>query len=193
MSVVLLKGQKLSLNKDNPDLKKFSVTIEWKLDKEPTENILFDLDISAFLLTASGKVEDPKDFVFYGNLKHPSGSVILNDNIKRIGDSQSITVKLDLSLVPSSIMRISFTATIYEAEVRRQSFSKISEAAISIKDDFSNKEILRYQLAERYNVETAVVFGEIYRNNKEWKFNTIGGGFTGGLAALCRNYGVEVD
>ena len=193
MSVFLLKGQKLSLNKDNPDLKKFSVTIEWKLDKEPTENILFDLDISAFLLTASGKVEDPKDFVFYGNLKHPSGSVILNDNIKRIGDSQSITVKLDLSLVPSSIMRISFTATIYEAEVRRQSFSKISEAAISIKDDFSNKEILRYQLAERYNVETAVVFGEIYRNNKEWKFNTIGGGFTGGLAALCRNYGVEVD
>ncbi len=193
MSVVLLKGQKLSLNKDNPDLKKFSVTIEWKLDKEPTENVLLDLDISAFLLTASGKVEDPKDFVFYGNLKHPSGSVILNDNIKRIGDSQSITVKLDLSLVPSSIMRISFTATIYEAEVRRQSFSKISEAAISIKDDFSNKEILRYQLAERYNVETAVVFGEIYRNNKEWKFNTIGGGFTGGLAALCRNYGVEVD
>jgi len=193
MSVVLLKGQKLSLNKDNPDLKKFSVTIEWKLDKEPTENVLLDLDISAFLLTASGKVEDPKDFVFYGNLKHPSGSVILNDNIKRIGDFQSITVKLDLSLVPSSIMRISFTATIYEAEVRRQSFSKISEAAISIKDDFSNKEILRYQLAERYNVETAVVFGEIYRNNKEWKFNTIGGGFTGGLAALCRNYGVEVD
>lgn len=193
MSVVLLKGQKLSLNKDNPDLKKFSVTIEWKLDKEPTENVLLDLDISAFLLTASGKVEDPKDFVFYGNLKHPSGSVILNDNIKRIGDSQSITVKLDLSLVPSSIMRISFTATIYEAEVRRQSFSKISEAAIPIKDDFSNKEILRYQLAERYNVETAVVFGEIYRNNKEWKFNTIGGGFTGGLAALCRNYGVEVD
>jgi len=193
MTVVLLKGQKLSLNKGNPDLKNISVTIEWKLGAEHNRNVLLDLDISAFMLTATGKVEGPKDFVFYGNLKHPSGAVILNNNVKRKGNYQSLTVKLNLSTIPKNVMRIAFTATIYEAKVRKQSFAEISEAAVKIHDDSKNQEIVRYSLSEKYNVEDAVVFGEIYRNNNEWKFNSIGSGFMGGLAALCGHYGVEVD
>lgn len=192
MSVNLLKGQKLSLNKGNPNLNTINVTLGWQLDSALSGHGVLDLDVSAFLLTASGKVEGPKDFVFYGNLKHPSGAVILNNNVTKSGNMNNVKVKLDLSVIPQNVMRIAFTATIYEAETRKQSFKAVSSAFISIHDEKANNEFLRYNLADKFNVETAVVFGEIYRNNNEWKFNAMGSGFTGGLAALCGTYGVEV-
>lgn len=191
MAVNLLKGQKISLNKENPNLKNIDVTLGWRLESVRTGDVLFDVDVSAFLLTATGKVEGPKDFVFYGNLRHPSGAVLLMNNTRSFNDF-NVRVKVDLGLIPPTVMRIAFTATIYEAEARQQSFSQVKDAFIRISDEQSNNEILRYNLNERFGAESAVVFGEIYRNNNEWKFNAMGNGYAGGLAALCGSYGVEV-
>lgn len=191
MAVSLLKGQKISLNKENQNLKNVDVTLGWRIENMRTGDVMFDVDVSAFLLTSTGKVEGPKDFVFYGNLRHPSGAVLLMNAVRNIND-YIVKVKLDLSLIPPNVMRIAFTATIYEAEARKQSFARVNDAFIKISDEKSNAEILRYNLAERFTNESAVVFGEIYRNNNEWKFNAMGNGCQGGLAALCGNYGVEV-
>lgn len=192
MSVNLLKGQKISLNKGDPNVKNLDVTLGWRLDSVRTGDVLLDLDVSAFLLTAAGKVEGAKDFVFYGNLRHLSGAVVLMNNATRSFNDYNVKVKVDLSLIPQNVMRIAFTATIYEAEARHQSFAQVRDAFIRISDEQTNNEFFRYNLAEMFNYETAVVFGELYRNNDEWKFNAMGNGYTGGLAALCGSYGVEV-
>ncbi|MBQ2116663.1 MAG: TerD family protein, partial [Lachnospiraceae bacterium] len=96
------------------------------------------------------------------------------------------------SLVPPTVTRIAFTCTIYEAEKRHQNFGQVSNAFIRIYNEENGEELLRYDLGEDFSIETAVVFGEVYRNGEEWKFNAIGSGYQGGLAALCANYGVEV-
>ena len=191
MAVNLLKGQKISLNKGNPNLKNIDVTLGWRLESGKGEP-LPDLDVSVFLLNATGKVGGPKDFVFYGNLMHPSGAVALSNNTSRNFNDYNVRVKVDLGMIPTSIMRVAFTVTIYEAELRKQSFSQVNDAFIRISEEQSNNEILRYNITERFSAESAVVFGEIYRNNDEWKFKAMGNGFTGGLAALCGSYGVEV-
>lgn len=191
MAVNLLRGQKLSLNKGNPGLKNIDVTLGWRIDAAKTTGTPPDLDVSVFLLTAAGKVGGPKDFVFYGNMKHPSGAVVLSNAVNG-SNGYSVRVKLDLGLIPTSVMRIAFTVTIYEAETRKQSFSQVKDAFIGIGIEQPDSEILRYNLSENFALESAVVFGEIYRNNDEWKFNAMGSGYTGGLASLCGSYGVEV-
>jgi len=193
MPVNLTKGQKVNLTKGNPGLKKVMVGLGWDVNKFDTGGD-FDLDTSAFLLNESGKVSKSDDFVFYGNLKHTSGSVEhMGDNLTGLGDGDDEQIKVDLSLVPSSVSKIAFTATIYEADKRRQNFGQVNNAYIRIFDELKNEEILRYDLGEDFSIETAVVFGELYRNNGEWKFNAIGNGFQGGLAALCSDYGVETE
>ena len=192
MSVNLTKGQKVSLTKGNPGLKKIFVGLGWDVNSFDT-GADFDLDASAFLLTASGKVGQSTDFVFYGNLNHPSGAVThTGDNLTGEGEGDDEAIMVDLSLVPENIMKIAFTATIYDAEARRQTFGQVNNAYIRIYDEVTGQEILRYDLGEDFSVETAVVFGELYRNNGEWKFNAIGSGYQGGLAALCGSYGVDV-
>ena len=106
------------------------------------------------------------------------------------GDDEQIMI--DLSKVPADVQKIAFTATIYEAEERRQNFGQVSNAYIRVMDSVNNKELIRYDLGEDFSIETAVVVGELYRNGSEWKFNAIGSGFEGGLAALCGNYGIAV-
>ena len=130
--------------------------------------------------------------MFYGNLMHPSGAVVLSNNTSRNYNDYNVRVKVDLGIIPASIMRVAFTVTIYEAELRKQSFAQVNDAFIRISEEQSNNEILRYNITDRFSAESAVVFGEIYRNNDEWKFNAMGNGYTGSLAALCGNYGVEV-
>jgi len=193
MPVNLTKGQKVSLTKGNPGLKKVVVGLGWDINKFDTGGD-FDLDTSAFLLSDSGKVSKSDDFVFYGNLKHSSGSVEhMGDNLTGSGDGDDEQIKVDLSLVPPSVSKIAFTATIYEADKRKQNFGQVNNAYIRIYDELKNEEILRYDLGEDFSIETAIVFGELYRNNGEWKFNAIGNGFQGGLAALCSDYGVETE
>lgn len=193
MPVSLQKGQKVSLTKGNPGLTKVVVGLGWDVNQFDTGGE-FDLDTAAFLLTDSGKVSDSKDFVFYGNLSHPSGAVQhLGDNLTGAGDGDDEQIKIDLSKVPASVSKIAFTVTIYEAEQRRQNFGQINNAFIRIYNEETGEELLRYDLGEDFSIETAAVFGELYKNGDEWKFNAIGSGYQGGLAALCANYGVDVE
>lgn len=193
MGVCLTKGQKVSLSKGNPGLKDVVVGLGWDVNRYDTGGD-FDLDAAAFLLAENGRVTRNEDFVFYGNLQHPSGAVThLGDNLTGAGDGDDEQIVIDLSLVPAAITKIAFTVTIYEAEVRRQNFGQVSNAFIRIYNKATGEELLRYDLGEDFSIETAAVFGELYNHNGEWKFNAIGSGYQGGLAALCGNYGVDVD
>lgn len=192
MAVSLSKGQKVDLTKGNPGLSKIIVGLGWDTNKYDG-GADFDLDAAAFLLAANGKVASDSDFVFYGNLKHSSGGVEhMGDNLTGEGDGDDEQIKVNLAAVPASVDKIGFTVTIYEAESRKQNFGQVSNAYIRIVDETANAELIRYDLGEDFSVETAVVVGELYRNNGEWKFNAIGSGFQGGLKALCQNYGVNV-
>ncbi len=192
MPVNLQKGQKVSLTKGNPGLSKVVVGLGWDVNQFDTGGD-FDLDAAAFLQTDAGKVSSQDDFVFYGNLKHPSGAVEhLGDNLTGAGDGDDEQIKVNLSMVPADISKIAFTVTIYEAEQRRQNFGQVNTAFILIYNEETGEELLRYDLGEDFSIETAAVFGELYKNGNEWKFNAIGCGYQGGLAALCANYGVEV-
>ena len=193
MSVCLSKGQKISLTKDNPGLKNIMVGLGWDINRYDTGGD-FDLDAAAFMLTVEGVCPSEKEFIFYGNLKHSSGSVEhMGDNLTGAGEGDDEQIQIDLSLVPAEIERIAFTVTIYDAENRRQNFGQVSNAFIRIVDMSNGTEMIRYDLAEDFSSETAVVGGELYRNNSEWKFNAIGSGFQGGLAALCSNYGINAQ
>ncbi len=193
MPISLQKGQKVSLTKDNPGLSRVVVGLGWDVNQFDTGGS-FDLDSAAFLLTDSGKVASSSDFVFYGNLNHSSGSVQhMGDNLTGEGDGDDEQIKVELSLVPANIQKIVFSATIYEAETRQQNFGQVNNAFIRIYNEDSGEEMLRYDLGEDFSIETAVVFGELYRHGSEWKFNAIGSGYQGGLAALCANYGVDVE
>ena len=192
MAVSLTKGQKVDLTKGNPGLSKLLIGLGWDTNKYDGGSA-FDLDAAAFLLTGSGKVDSDGDFVFYGNLKHASGSVEhMGDNLTGEGEGDDEQIKVNLSAVPASVEKIDFTVTIYEAEERRQNFGQVSNAFIRVVDESTGTELIRYDLGEDFSIETAVVVGELYRNNGEWKFNAIGSGFQGGLHALCQNYGVNV-
>ena len=191
MAVCLKKGQKVDLTKSNPGLKKITVGLGWDVNRYDGPE--FDLDASAFLLEAGGRVGSDGDFVFYSAAKHASGSVIYaGDNRTGEGEGDDEQIFVDLSLVPSNIEKIAFTVTIYDAAERRQNFGQVSNAYVRIIDDATGAELVRYDLEEDFSIETAVVVGELYRHSGEWKFNAVGSGFQGGLEALCRNFGVNV-
>ena len=191
MSVSLSKGQKVSLTKERPGLKNIMVGLGWDLNA--FDGADFDLDASAFMLGANGKCPSDQDFIFHNNKKHQSGSVeSLGDNRTGAGDGDDEQIIVDLSKVPANIEKIAFTCTIYEADARRQNFGQVSNSYIRIVDQSNGEEIVRYDLGEDFSIETAIVVGEIYKNNGEWKFNAIGSGFQGGLAALCNHFGIDV-
>lgn len=191
MAVSLTKGQKVDLTKGNPGLSKIIVGLGWDTNKYDG-GADFDLDAAAFLLNAEGKVTSDGDFVFYRNLKHTSGAVEhLGDNLTGEGDGDDEQIKINLKDVPAAIEKIDLTVTIYEADTRNQNFGQVSNAYIRIVEESTGRELIRYDLGEDFSVETAVVVGEFYRYKGEWKFNAIGGGFRGGLEALCNNYGVR--
>ena len=192
MAISLRKGQKVDLTKGNPSLKHLIVGLGWDTNKYDG-GFDFDLDASAFLLGANGKVTSDSDFVFFNNLRHSSGSVQhMVDNLTGEGEGDDEVIKVDLSKVPANIDKIDFTVTIYDADKRKQNFGQVSNAYIHVMDEDNHKEVIRYDLGEDFSVETAVIVGELYRHNGEWKFNALGSGFAGGLEALGKNYGVNV-
>lgn len=193
MAISLSKGQKVDLTKTNPGLTKIIVGLGWDTNKYDGGSD-FDLDATAFLCGDNGRVGDSeKDIVFYNNTKHISGAVEhTGDNKTGSGEGDDEVIKVDLALVPQNISRIAFTVTIFEADQRKQNFGQVSNAYIHILDQVTGQEIIRYDLGEDFSIETAVVVGELYRHNGEWKFNAIGSGFQGGLYALCQNFGVNV-
>ena len=192
MPINLQKGQKVDLTKGNPSLKNIMVGLGWDVNAFDS-GADFDLDAAAFMVGENGKCPTEREFIFYGNLEHNSGAVKhMGDNLTGGGDGDDEQIEVDLTIIPANVSRVVFTVTIYDAELRRQNFGQVSNAFIRIVDTATGSELIRYDLGEDFSIETAVVVGEMYRHNGEWKFNAIGSGFQGGLAALCGHYGIEV-
>ena len=193
MAVNLSKGQRVSLDKG---MTMALVGLGWDVNQYDG-GADFDLDGSAFLLGANGKVRKDEDFIFYGNLDSPDGSVHhTGDNLTGDGEGDDEQI-LDFTKVPPDVDKIAITVTIYEAQVRKQNFGQVSNAYVRVArmanaQDMQGTEVLRFDLMEEFSVETALVVCEIYRHNGEWKFNAVGAGYQGGLEALCRAYGVNV-
>ncbi|MEX5285870.1 TerD family protein [Selenomonas sputigena] len=194
MAVNLSKGQRVSLDKG---MKMALIGLGWDVNKYDG-GADFDLDASAFLLGANEKVRRDEDFIFYGNLDSTDGSVHhTGDNRTGEGEGDDEVLIIDFSKVPPDISKIAITVTIYEAQERGQNFGQVSNAYVRVArmanaQDMTGAEVLRFDLMEEFSVETALVVCEIYRHGDEWKFNAVGAGYSGGLAALCRAYGVNV-
>ncbi|MBA5809127.1 TerD family protein [Morganella morganii] len=192
MSVSLSKGGNVSLSKTAPSMKNVLIGLGW--DVRSTDGQDFDLDASAFLLTAAGKVRGDADFIFYNNLRSTDGSVThTGDNRtgQGDGDDESLIIKLDM--IPAEIDKIVFVVTIHDAQTRRQSFGLVSGAFIRLVNDDTNTEIARYDLTEDASTETAMLFGELYRHGTEWKFRAVGQGYAGGLSSVCAQYGISAS
>ncbi|MDR2032036.1 MAG: TerD family protein [Azoarcus sp.] len=191
MAISLQKGGNVNLSKEAPEMKKMTVGLGW--DVRATDGDGFDLDASAFLLNGAGKVRSDADFIFYNQSKSPDGSVQHGgDNRTGAGEGDDESIDIQLDKVPADIEKISICVTIHDAEARRQNFGMVSKAYVRCINADSNTEVARFDLSEDASVETAMIFGEVYRNNGEWKFKAIGQGFAGGLGPLAKNYGVNV-
>lgn len=191
MPINLSKGQKVDLTKSNPGLKNIIAGLGWDVNAFDSGSD-FDLDASVFMCGANGKCPTDKEFIFYSNPEHTSGAVkYMGDNLTGEGDGDDEQIHIDLANIPANIEKIAFTVTIYDSEERRQNFGQVSNAFIRIVDESNNTELIRYDLGEDFSIETAVIVGELYKHNNEWKFNAIGSGFQGGLAALCNYFGIE--
>ncbi len=191
MALSLEKGGNLSLDKVAPGLKKIVLGLGW--DARATDGAEFDLDASAFMLNADGKVRSGADFIFYNQMRSPEGAVEhTGDNRTGAGDGDDESIKVDLSMVPQDIQKIAFTVTIHDAEQRRQNFGQVSNAFIRVVNTENNNEVVRFDLAEDASTEAAMVFGELYRNGGEWKFRAVGQGYNGGLKAMCAQFGLNI-
>lgn len=196
MAVSLSKGGKVSLAKVAADAGVSSLTnvvvgLGWDVQRYDGGQD-FDLDAAAFMLGASGKVRTDSDFIFYNN-KVGQGVEHTGDNRTGAGDGDDEQIKVDLTAVPADVEKIAFTVTIDQADVRNQNFGMVENAYIHIADAATGTDLIRYDLGEDFSVETAIVVAELYRHNGEWKFNAVGSGFAGGLAALCGNFGINVE
>lgn len=192
MVIQLSKGQRIDLTKSDPGIKKIIIGLGWDV-KQFDGGQDFDLDASVFLLGANGKCRSELDFIFYNNLQSSDGSVVhTGDNRTGEGEGDDEQIKVDLSRVPTDIDRIAITVTIHDAEARRQNFGQIANAFVRLVNEETNNEVLNFDLGEDFSVETAVVFCELYRSGQDWKFNAIGSGYQGGLAALVNAYGLSV-
>lgn len=191
MALSLQKGGNISLSKQDANLQRILVGLGW--DPRSTDGQAFDLDASAFLLTAGGRVRGDHDFIFYNQLRSAEGSVEhTGDNRTGVGDGDDESIRVDLTKVPADIEKIAVAVTIDQADARRQNFGQVGGAFIRILNEDNGQELTRYDLGEDFSTETAVIFGEIYRHGGEWKFRAVGQGFAGGLGPMARNYGVNV-
>ncbi|ANY65322.1 chemical-damaging agent resistance protein C [Paenibacillus sp. BIHB 4019] len=191
MAINLSKGQKVDLTKSNPGLSKILVGLGWDTNKYDGGG-QFDLDVSVFLLAASGKVEGEKNFVFYNNTSNENGSVVhTGDNRTGEGDGDDEQIKVELAAVPANVEKVAFAITIYDAEARNQNFGQVSNAYIRIVNEASSEELIKFDLGEDFSIETGVVVGELYRHSGEWKFSAIGSGYKDGLGGLARDYGLN--
>lgn len=191
MAISLNKGGNLSLSKTDPTLTRLLIGLGW--DERATSGSEFDLDASVFLLNNMGKVRGDHDFIFYNQLKSDNGAVEhTGDNRSGAGDGDDEVIKVNLSQVPTDIEKIAVTVTIHDAQARNQNFGQVSNAFIRVVNEETGAEVVRFDLAEDYSIETAMVFGEVYKHNGEWKFRAVGQGYAGGLAAMCQQYGVNI-
>jgi len=191
MSLTLTKGGNLSLSKAAPTMTTAQIGLGWEV--RATDGQPFDLDASAFLLDAGGRVRSDGDMVFYNQLKSLCGAVVhQGDNRNGQGDGDDEVLTVDLARAPTEVQRIVFAVTIHDAAERRQTFGQVRGAYIRVCDARTKQEVARYDLVEDAANETALVFGEIYRHGPEWKFRAVGQGFAGGLGPLARSFGMRI-
>ncbi|MED7952512.1 TerD family protein [Streptomyces sp. BE20] len=191
MGVSLAKGGNVSLTKEAPGLTAVIVGLGW--DVRTTTGADYDLDASALLCNAVGKVLSDGHFVFFNNLRSPDGSVEHSgDNLTGGGDGDDEQIKVDLATVPAEVAKVVFPVSIYDADARHQSFGQVRNAFIRVVNQANGQEIARYDLTEDASTETAMVFGELYRSGAEWKFRAIGQGYASGLRGIATDYGVNV-
>ncbi|MEK8212658.1 MULTISPECIES: TerD family protein [unclassified Paenibacillus] len=190
MTFDLIKGQKCNLTKDEPLLTRIIVGMGWHNTRSEVE-----VDFSAFLLTPAQTVSKDDDLIFYGNpsAANQSVAVLLSDKRAYAGLTDNTQIAVELRQIPTDYERIAFALTIYEGEKRQQNFSLLDDAYLRIINAADGTELIRYRLGKAFSVETAIVAGEIYRYNNEWKFSAVGSGYAGGLAALCESYGIKVN
>ncbi|GAA0804572.1 TerD family protein [Spirilliplanes yamanashiensis] len=193
MGVSLAKGGNVSLTKQAGAAGLNAVTVGLGWDVRTTTGTDFDLDASAIAVKGDGKVQTDKHFVFYGNLTSPEGAIEhTGDNLTGQGDGDDEQIKVNLASMPQEIEKIAFPVSIYEAEQRSQSFGQVRNAFIRVVNQANGEELARYDLSEDASTETAMVFGELYRNNTEWKFRAIGQGYASGLRGIAQDFGVGV-
>ena len=191
MGVSLAKGGNVSLSKEAPGLTAVLVGLGW--DARSTTGSDFDLDASALLCTEAGKVVSDKHFVFFNNLTSPEGSVEhTGDNLTGEGEGDDEAIKVNLATVPAEVAKIVFPVSIYEGDNRGQSFGQVRNAFIRVVNQAGGAEIARYDLSEDASTETAMVFGELYRNGADWKFRAVGQGYAAGLRGIAQDFGVNV-
>jgi tellurium resistance protein TerD len=191
VAVRLSKGGNVSLTKEAPGLTAVRVGLGW--DLRTTTGDDFDLDASAIVAGPDGKVVSDKHFVFFNNLASPDGTVQhTGDNLTGEGEGDDEVINVNLAGLPAGSDKVVFLVSIYDADNRKQSFGQVQNAFIRVVNQADNNELARYDLSEDYSTETALVFGELYRNADEWKFRAIGQGYTSGLAGIAGDYGVTV-
>ena len=195
MSISLQKGQKVSLSKENAGLSKILIGLGWDEVQRKKKGLFapkpqeIDCDASALLLS-NGKLAGKEDVVFFGNLQHKSGGVLhMGDNLTGAGDGDDEQIVVDLARIPAQYDRIVLVVNIYQAVQRHQHFGLIENAFIRLVDARNNNEMCKYNLSENYSGMTAMIFGEVYRHNGEWKFNAIGQGTNDpGIGELIKRY-----
>ncbi len=191
MGVSLSKGGNVSLTKEAPGMTAVVVGLGW--DARTTTGEQFDLDASALMLGSTGKVPSDRHFVFFNNKTSPDGAVEhAGDNLTGAGEGDDETIKVDLAAVPGEVEKIVFAVSIYEGQARQQGFGQVRNAFIRVVDQAGGAEIARYDLTEDASSETAMLFGELYRNGGEWKFRAVGQGYSAGLAGIASDFGVGV-
>ncbi|MFD3594618.1 TerD family protein [Nocardia sp. NPDC058640] len=191
MSVTLAKGGNVSLSKQTDNLTKVAVGLGW--DVRTTTGADHDLDASALATGTNLKVLSDQHFIFYNNLRSPEGTIEhTGDNLTGEGDGDDEVINVDLAATPPTITNIFFPVSIHDAQARGQSFGQIRNAYIRVTDGNTGVELARYDLSEDASTETAMVFGELYRHNNEWKFRAVGQGYASGLAGIARDYGVNL-
>lgn len=191
MTVSLSKGGNVSLSKQAPGLTAVNVGLGW--DARTTTGTDFDLDASAIMLDAQGKVLSDKHFIFFNNTTSPDGSVVhTGDNVTGEGDGDDETISVDLARVPADVDRIVFPVSVYEGEKRAQGFGQVRNAFIRVVNATGGEELTRYDLSEDASTETAMLFGELYRSGVEWKFRAVGQGYSSGLTGIAKDFGVTV-
>ncbi|KIQ20028.1 TerD family protein [Rhodococcus sp. MEB064] len=191
MSVTLAKGGNVSLSKEAPSLTAVSIGLGW--DVRSTSGGAYDLDASAIALNPSHKVLSDEFFVFYNNLRSPDGAIEhTGDNRTGEGDGDDESIDIDLTALSPDVDSIVFPVSIHDADALRQNFGQVVNAFIRVVDKADGRELARFDLSEDASTETAMVFGELYRRNEEWKFRAIGQGYVSGLAGIARDYGINV-
>ncbi|MFF8959084.1 TerD family protein [Streptomyces sp. NPDC014894] len=191
MGVSLSKGGNVSLSKEAPGLSAVVVGLGW--DVRSTTGTDFDLDASALLVDAGGKVLSDQHFIFFNNLKSPDNSVEhTGDNLTGEGEGDDEQIKVNLAGVPAEAAKIVFPVSIHEGESRNQSFGQVRNAFIRVVNQAGGAELARYDLSEDASTETAMVFGELYRNGAEWKFRAVGQGYASGLRGIAQDFGVNI-